>query len=505
MPHRNAEPIPIYIRVSSEEQVQGTSLETQLRDCRSAAERAGFSPGQLFEDAGESAKTQDRPRFLDLLDFVEKTRPPAVVVWKLDRLARNTLDSSMIRERFRQAGCRLISATETLTDDPSGKFLADILSAAAEWDNSIRAERSRRGMTSRASEGIWVNAPPLGYVAGRDAKDKPQIQPDPDRAPLVLRLFSRVSSGASQAVAREEATKAGLRTRKGKALSKQSVSYLLTSEVYAGWMMHEGKRIRGNWQPIVPQDVWDKVQLAIEKPAAKRRTAKEFPLRGLLSCGACGATLTASYSQGRDGTEHGYYHCHKCDATRIRCDDAEARLQDRVTGLAIAPWALTAMEKILSAHVRDRYGDATDTKGRLQAVVDGVEKRIDRLVEMRLDGGIDRERYDLKYKALERDLIGARHALHEASQEKIDVLAEFHRASALLADPGRFWSTASAEIKHLTMPLFFVGLVPVLSGPNKKARTASLGGSSCPIWLPKLDLVPTLDWLSCYSRILPAA
>lgn len=496
-------PSPIYIRVSDPRQVDGTSLESQLRDCQDAAKRHGLAPGKVFADEGESAKTADRPKFLELLDYLDKHRPPAVIVWKLDRLARNTLDSALFRSRLQRMGIRLVSATENLTDDPSGRFVADVLSAAAQYDNEVRAQRSKRSMQARAQAGGWVNAPPLGYLKHRLPDKTPSLRPDPDRAPLVAALFAAVADGQSQALATEDANRAGLRTRRGRLLSNQSVSAMLCNPVYAGW--HRSRlckeRQKGTWPAIVRQDVWDRAQLHIRQKKWARRPADDFPLRGLLSCGKCGRLLTASWAQGRS-SRHRYYHCHACGKVIIRADTAEADLDAMVSGLALTGDAVAILDGALRHAMATEYAPAKDAKARTARALQEAEGRMDRLVEIRLSGKIDMRTYEQKYHEAETALLLARQAHSEAEGDRIDLVAAWNAAQGLLRDPGAYWRGCPTPAKHRVWPLFFTG--PVDVAPKSNRADSRLRGLNSLIWLPKPTTVQTtvlVAWLRDFTRL----
>lgn len=499
---------PIYIRVSSADQVEGTSLDTQLRDCQDVAKRAGLASGKVFSDEGESAKTADRPKFLELLDYLDKHRPPAVIVWKLDRLARSTLDSAMFRSRLQRLGIRLVSATENLTDDPSGRFVADVLSAAAQYDNEIRAQRSKRSMKARAEAGGWVNAPPLGYVAARAQDGQPSLRPDPDRAHLVARLFQLVSEGTPQSIARETVTAEGLRTRSGRAINKQSVSMLLTSGVYAGWTrtaLAGPRPHKGNWPPIVDQATWDRVQVRLRTKAFRRRSADDFPLRGLLSCGKCGRIMTASWAKGRSAS-HRYYHCHACGKTIIPAVKAEAEVESMLDAMAMQPQALAFLDRLVRDEAAKEYGPAKDAKAAAARALQVAEQRMDRLVEIRLTGKIDLKLYEKKYHEAETALLLARQAHAEADRDRIDLQAAFNAAQTLLRDPAAYWRAASTAEKHEIWPLLFQA--PLTVGPKSNLPDSRLSGLNCLIWLPRLDHSQTasvVSWLEAAARILPAA
>lgn len=483
----NPSSVPIYIRVSSEDQVQGTSLDTQLRDCRSAAVREGFEAGQVFADEGESAKTiEGRPAFIQLLEFIKKHKPPAVLIWKIDRLARNNLDAQIVRSKLFALKCRLISATEPISDDPSGKFMFDVLSAVAEYDNRLRAERSRLGMVAQARDGWWVHTAPFGYRTVRAENNKPTLEPDPEKAELVREAFRMAAEGMKQSEILDALGPRGLIAKSGKLMSKQTLSNLLGSPVYAGMtkgILAGEKPMMGKWPAIVSESVWMKAQGKLRKGKMPRLASGEFPYKGILVCGECGRKITGSYSTGRSG-KYPYYHCPKC-GVRARAVDVEDALYRKIDSLAMNEAALNELETYVKKLMSQDFEGRCKAKAKAQKKLSDMEEQLDRLIQLHLTNGIDRARYDAKRSDLEWKVLVARDAFSDTDGEKVNLVAEFHRARQFLLEPGAFWRTATPTERCNTYPLFFEG--PLQLSVNKKVGTVTVDGSNCQIWLPRLD------------------
>src|SRR3990167_11243557 len=130
----------IYIRVSSDEQVKGTSLESQEEHCRAYCQKKGIEVAAVFRDEGESAKTTNRTEFLRALEFLRKNKGKvqAFVVLRLDRVARNTEDHFSVRKILTDYGVTLHSVTEPIGSNPAEKFIEVVLAGAAQFDNDIR-------------------------------------------------------------------------------------------------------------------------------------------------------------------------------------------------------------------------------------------------------------------------------------------------------------------------------------------------------------------------------
>src|SRR3989344_3674834 len=157
----------IYIRVSSEEQVENFSLKTQEEICRRDAKYKGYEVAQVFREEGRSAKNIiGRPVLLQMIDFCRKNKKEVkgVFVYRLDRLSRQTADYLALRKRFYEMGISLNSASEPTGNSPTEKLLETVLASFAQHDNDVRSERTKNGMRARFLMGLVTNHVPLGYV-----------------------------------------------------------------------------------------------------------------------------------------------------------------------------------------------------------------------------------------------------------------------------------------------------------------------------------------------------
>src|SRR5882724_11951022 len=156
----------IYCRVSTKEQVEeGNSLATQERNCREYASKHGYEIAQVFIEEGESAKTADRTELQKLLRFCsdKKQQIKAVIIYKIDRLSRNTDDYSQLRLLLKRYGVEIKSTSEYFENTPAGRFMENIIANVAQFDNDVRTERSVNGMKDAMREGRYVGIAPLGY------------------------------------------------------------------------------------------------------------------------------------------------------------------------------------------------------------------------------------------------------------------------------------------------------------------------------------------------------
>lgn len=160
----------VYCRVSTKEQTQNLSLPTQKKYCIEYCDRNGFGVERVFVEEGESAKTAERPQLQNLLSYcrLNKGRVQFVIVYALNRLARDKYSHFAIRSCLSGLGIMLRSATEPIDDSSTGKFMEGVLAAVAQFDNDVRSERTVAGMKTALEKGRWPFPPPLGYLKPRD-------------------------------------------------------------------------------------------------------------------------------------------------------------------------------------------------------------------------------------------------------------------------------------------------------------------------------------------------
>lgn len=255
----------IYIRVSTARQLQGASLETQQRACQEFCEKNGWHILRVFREEGESAKTADRTELQEMLRFCrsENPRPEYVVVYALDRFARNGVDHDTLRADLLTLRIKLRCVQTPLGESPYEKAVERILSALPQLDNELRAERSVAGMKTRLEGGRWTFKAPLGYENGRDAQNNKTLLHDPERVPLIKKAFELYATGLYTKVqVCNRVNVEGLRSLKGKPLGAETFDRMLRNPRYAGILDVDqwGITAEGNFTPIVSRDVFDQVQ-----------------------------------------------------------------------------------------------------------------------------------------------------------------------------------------------------------------------------------------------------
>jgi DNA invertase Pin-like site-specific DNA recombinase len=309
----------IYCRVSSHDQVEGTSLTSQEQLCREHAERRGITVLAVFIERGESAKTADRTELNRALEFCRRHKPNQFLVYKLDRFTRNQYDHVTLRAVLRRSNTDLRSVTEPIDDSPVGKLIEGVLSSVSQFDNDQRTERVILGMRARLKEGIWLWPAPLGYYRPQPGEN---IKPDPQAGPLVRLAFEEYAKGTYtfKSLARM-LTNRGLKARQGGPITASRAQQLIQNRVYTGIMSVWGQEYEGTFTPLVSQSTWEACQpsgRSADKVKPRSMNNPLFPLRGFIICSECKTALTGSRSKGRGGDWFPYYHHYNRDCGRSR-------------------------------------------------------------------------------------------------------------------------------------------------------------------------------------------
>lgn len=315
----------IYARYSSSNQTEA-SIEGQMRECNEYAKKNGISIVGTYIDRARSARTDNRPDFKKMIKDSSNKKFDAVIVWKLDRFARNRYDSAKYKATLKKNGVKVIYITEHISDDPNGIILESMLEGMAEYYSKELSVKVIRGRTENAlkCKSIGGNIP-IGYVI-----DKNQFyQINPLIAPAVLEAFQSYAEGKTMKEIAEELNGKGIRTTKGKKVSDNVVSRMLHNRKYIGEYRYKDIVHPNGIPAIVPQELFDKVQRRIEetkKAPATHKADDDYLLTTKLFCGKCNRLMVGESGTSHTDKKYYYYKCvgvkkkHDCDKKTVQKD-----------------------------------------------------------------------------------------------------------------------------------------------------------------------------------------
>jgi DNA invertase Pin-like site-specific DNA recombinase len=215
-----------YVRVSTEKQADfGVSLEAQSEKVRAMAVVQGSELVDVIVDAGESAKSLNRPGMARLLSLVDTGAVDTVIIAKLDRLTRSVKDLAELLERFTRRGVSLVSVAESLdTGTAAGRLVLNIMVSVSQWEREAIGERTRDAMNHKRAKGERVGTLPFGY---RLAADGLHLEADPAEQGILSRIRELKAAGYTTRQIADELSSQGFTTRRGTAWRFQYVSEAL--------------------------------------------------------------------------------------------------------------------------------------------------------------------------------------------------------------------------------------------------------------------------------------
>ncbi|MCK4411538.1 recombinase family protein, partial [Candidatus Bipolaricaulota bacterium] len=327
----------------------GYSIDVQKQVLEDYAAGHDLDTVQTFIES-ESAYKPGRREFSRMTDYlINHKMITAVLCYKIDRISRNISDYSSLVEKL---GVEIISATEQLPSNATGRFMGDMQAAISRYSSAQLSERVKDAMKLKAKKGLYPSYAPVGYLNELATRT---IVSDPKRASIIRELFETYAdTDISLSMLVEWARKRGLTSRKGNAFRESTIHKLLTNPIYCGIVRWAGITSPGTHQPLISQHLFDRVQEKLHG-RGHRQTKHEFPFRGLLICGRCGCKITASLTKGK----YVYYHCTngrgKCQQPYVRQEVLSQRLRSIVDNVRI-PQKIVAslLEKISNGETKRR-------------------------------------------------------------------------------------------------------------------------------------------------------
>lgn len=360
----------VYCRVSTVKQAEEElPIASQQERCEAKAASLGATVLRVFADEGLSGQSDSRPAFQQALLFCETHSPTYLITWSTSRFARNMFDAQLYKRRLGKTGTELVYASLEIDRDSQGGWLTErTMELFDEFYSRQVSADTRRSMIKAAQSGYWNGGrPPYGYrpVAALDDSKRKRLEPVPDEADVVQRIFKLRAQGLGAKTIAVQLNNERCLHRHA-LWNKTSVLSLLRNQVVIGNLVF-GRSIRASgekrrtdpkdWivvpshQPIVARDLWDTVQTLIDADApdleaeagqSKGSPHSTFLFTGLLRCGRCGASLQIETAKGRS-RRYSYYNCRNaqrkgsCPPRRLPARELDEWLFKIITYDLLAP------------------------------------------------------------------------------------------------------------------------------------------------------------------------
>ncbi len=403
--------VGIYVRVSTEMQsTEGYSIDGQINQIREYCNFNNFAVVDVYADRGISGKSMNRPELQRLLKDAKEGQIDCVMVYKTNRLARNTSDLLKIVEDLHKQNVEFFSLSERMeVNTSSGKLMLQILASFSEFERNNIVENVFMGQTRRAQEGYYQGNLPLGYDKIPDSKHELMI--NQHEANIVKYIFESYAKGHGYRKIANALNHKGYVTKKGNPFSISAVTYILSNPFYVGkiqfakykdWNDKRRKGLNdkpviaeGKHTPIISQTLWDKVQ-------ARKKQVSEKPqvhgkgtnlLTGIIHCPQCGAPMAASNTTNtlKDGTKKRirYYSCSNfrnkgskvCSANSVRADVIEKYVIDQILEIVRSDKVINQVLERVNQENKVDIGALNHDIAYKQQQYDEIHAKLDNLIK----------------------------------------------------------------------------------------------------------------------------
>jgi site-specific DNA recombinase len=335
-----------------------------------------------------------------MLARVELGHADGILAWHPDRLARNSVDGGKIIYLVDSQQVKALKfPTFWFEATPQGKFMLNIAFGQSKYFVDNLSENTKRGLRQKLRRGEWPGWAPVGYL---NDKLKHIVVPDPERAPLVRKLFERYATSKHSLKDIQNIAKSiGLFSRSGKVLSVSLIQSILSNPFYYGVFRYNGELYEAKHEPIITKKLFDGVQKVMANKAKPKKQHKvvEYPYRGLCVCAECGCAITSETQKG-----HHYYRCTKkrgaCSQKYVREEVLTEQINDVIKKVSLPPsWA----DKMLTKLEEDREQEAQDGTRfaqNLKSEISVCDEKLEKLLDAHLDEMISKEEYVSKKQKL---------------------------------------------------------------------------------------------------------
>jgi site-specific DNA recombinase len=424
-----------YVRVSTEEQTEGHSLDAQRREIGRYCERHEFELVRIYADEGVSAHTEKierRPQLVALLEDAGRREFDVVIVHTIDRWARNVGVQRQALQRLGEANVGFASVTENIDfTTPAGKLMLTMIGGVSEFFSDQLAVHVSKGQRERAESGLPVGSVPFGYITHEPGAVPTVV---PREAGAVLEAFRRRARGESYGAIARWLNAEGFETRGDNAVfTSFAVKDMLNCRFYQGLVTYKGAEFPGRHEAIVDQETFEAAQA--RRGAARQRrlmVGQRGLLQGRVSCGHCGETLQSD----RDYRGRAMYrerHGSRCRTNNrsLMAVRVDAQLGAIWKSLEFAQDWRARMAELASANYDGPSPEELASQRR-------------RLARAYADGGLSEAEYESRVAEID----------HRVQRARKPSGPSFEEAAALFSDMPRLWEQAEMdERRRLIDPL----------------------------------------------------
>lgn len=412
----------LYARKSSEsEDRQIQSIEDQVDRLTILAKNFKLEIKEVFTEKKSAKLPHNREGFAEMLKRIQKGEANGILVWEINRLSRNPIDSGEISWLLQQGVIKCIQTIDRRYLPDDNVLLFNVESGMANQYIIDLKKNCRRGLESKANRGWLPTLAPLGYL--NSPLDHTIIE-DPERFPIVRRMWDLLLTGNYSApqilgVANNEWGLRSIRRKRsgGSELSMSGIYKLFTNLFYTGLFKWSERTFPGKHKPMITIEEYDKAQIILGRKGKPRIRRHEFAYTGLISCGECHGMITATektklIKKSGEIKQYVYYHCtHKkksmdCKQSPLTLPDLENQMLLNLQRYTILPkfeqWAI----EILNSRTYENQREKRSLEEMQKKSLSDTRKELENLIRMRCRELIDETSFIQEQDILQKRIGG---------------------------------------------------------------------------------------------------
>ncbi len=417
----------LYIRISTDEDLQKWSLGGQEKELLELAKRRGFIIHNIFKDTISGSKSS-RPGLDQLRDDMAAGKFSVILVVDQDRLSRmEPIDWELLKREMKEAGVRLVTPVQEIDfSDEDEELVSDVFNLFARHQRRKLKKAMMRGRAEAVENGNWFGKPPYGRKKIKNNRGKDEIVIDPETGPVVQKMFDMYDEGYGSKIIADELNRLGIHAPEGGIWDNCAVLRVISHPIHRGDLRRcENGRdiyVGAVFEPTVPVALFDRCQKILQRRSEERTWQRQNTVTSLaagsLICVECHKMLQVLPIHSKYGNKKYsyYYYRHRsrdrcgntvkpvCDAVH-RVDRVDARIIEAIKLIGSSPAAAQRLIKVKNSDkekntLLKRLEDLKKSEKQLTA-------KKEKLLTLFLDDDWDKATLKKKKKAIEAELQNA--------------------------------------------------------------------------------------------------
>jgi site-specific DNA recombinase len=497
----------IYTRVSTKEQADNTSLETQKKYCEAYAKTNDYNIVAYYGGTHESAKSDDRTEFKRMLKFARQSgNVGCIIVYSYDRFSRTGSSASQITSELQQHGIQVKAVTQEVdTKTPSGKFQQSLFYMFSQFDNELRRDKTNTAMSELLRKGHWLWSPPRGYINKNKYHKAVDWEIDiTDEGRLLAKAFKWKSKGLlSNVKIVEKLNQLGMK------INEKRLSQIFKNPFYCGILvsrMIPGEVIEGRHPKIVSQNDFIKINtIQSTHPQRHIQENAHLPLKQFVYCETCKTPLTGYLVRSKDI----YYY--KCRTKGCCCNKSaihmHSKFEKKLQKLQVENKYNDIIRDVMMYTYENVTKENRNKESSIKKQISEIKQRLDALEERFAIGEIGKEifsKFSEKYKS---EISSFEKEIRDPEISSSNLQKAIDKALIMSTNLNEIWSSGDLDEKRRLQKLVFPAGIGY-DKQNDRVRTTRVNSlfSAIPLMTGDLNKIKSgepVDFNQFSARVSP--